>query len=64
MKTILQSVVIGLVVVVVGLLFAALFGSLCNGFSYESAVVLGMCAFCCFVTVVCTGVVLSQIKRK
>lgn len=64
MKTILQSVVIGLVVVVVGLLFAALFGSLCNGFSYESAVVLGMCAFSCFVTVVCTGVVLSQIKRK
>lgn len=64
MKVVLQSVVIGLVVVVVGLLFAALFGNFCNGFSYENAVILGMCAFSCFVTVVCTGVVLSQIKRK
>lgn len=64
MKVVLQSVGIGLAVVVAGLVFAAVFGSLFDGFSYENAAVLGMCAFSCFVTVVCTGVVLSQIKRK
>ncbi len=64
MKIILQSVGIGFAVVVAGLVFAAVFGSFCNGFSYENAVILGMCVFSCFVTVVCTGVVLSQIKRK
>lgn len=64
MKVVLQSVGIGLGVVVAGLVFAAVFGSFFDGFSYENAVVLGMGAFSCFVTVVCTGVVLSQIKRK
>ena len=64
MKIILKSIAAGLVVLVAGLVFAGVFGSFCNGFSYENAVILGMCAFSCFVTVVCTGVVLSQIKRK
>lgn len=64
MKVVLQSVGIGLAVVVAGLVFAAVFGSFFDGFSYENAVVLGMGAFSCFVTVVCTGVVISQIKRK
>lgn len=64
MKIILQTVGIGFAVVLAGLVFAAVFGSLFDGFSYENAAVLGMCAFSCFVTVVCTGVVLSQIKRK
>lgn len=64
MKVVLQSVGIGLAVVVAGLVFAAVFGSFFSGFSYENAAILGMCAFSCFVTVVCTGVVLSQIKRK
>ena len=64
MKVVLQSVGIGFAVVVAGLVFAAVFGSFFDGFSYENAVILGMCAFSCFVTVVCTGVVISQIKRK
>lgn len=64
MKMILQSVGIGFAVVVAGLVFAAVFGSFFDGFSYENTVILGMGAFSCFVTVVCTGVVLSQIKRK
>lgn len=64
MNSVFKSVLIAIGVTLVGLIFAALFGECVNGFSRESSTVLGMVAFSCFVTVVCTGLVLSRLNRK
>ncbi len=62
-KTILWSLVAGVVVALLGALVAALFGQWMNGFSQESATLMGLGLYLCCVVVVCTGVILSRLKK-
>ena len=62
-KTILWSLVAGVGVAVLGAVVAALFGTWINGFSRESATLFGLGLYLCFVLVVCTGVILSKLKK-
>lgn len=62
-KSFLQSVAIGLVVTLVGGVVSALFGERMTGFSRESATLLGLGLYLCFVLVVCAGVLLAKLKK-
>ncbi len=62
-KTILASLGIGILVALVGLGFAALFGSWVSGLPRETAMLLGMGAYLCLVMVVCTGVIVAKVKK-
>lgn len=52
-----------MVVALLGALVAALFGQWVNGFSQESATLMGLGLYLCCVVVVCTGVILSRLKK-
>ena len=62
-KTILASLGLGVLVALVGLGFAALFGSWMSGLPWESAILLGMGVYSCLVMVVCTGVIVAKLKK-
>ena len=63
-KILLWSFAAGIAVTAGGLVFAAWFGSLINGFSRESSTIMGMLSFLCLVLVVCTGVILANLRGK
>ena len=64
MNAIVKSVLIGIAAVIVGFIFAALFGSIFTGFALETATIFGIGLYLCFVVVVCTGIIISKIDKK
>ena len=62
-KTILWSLVAGVGVAVVGAVVAALFGPWMDGLSPGGPNLVGLGLYLCFVLVVCTGVILSKLKK-
>ena len=63
MKTIGQSVLLGLVVAGVGLYVSAFAGKIFSGMDFGSASVLGICLYLCVVVVTCTGVIVSKLEE-
>ena len=63
-KTILISVLAGVGTAIAGIVFAAIFGNWFNGFSLESATILGMLIFLCIVIVTCTGIIITKVDKK
>ncbi len=63
-KRILRWFVLGIVLAVVGLFVADLFGTLFNGMEYGDAVCLGFGVYLCVVAVTCVGVILSHMDHK
>ena len=64
MNAIIKSVLIGIAAVIVGFIFAGLFGSVFKIFSLETATLFGMGLYLCFVVVVCAGIIISTIDKK
>lgn len=64
MKKIGQSIVLGLVVAVVGLVFSAFTGNFFSGMDFGSASVLGICLYLCVVVVTCTGVIVAKLEER
>ena len=56
-------ILFGIGAALAGLVFAALFGTLCSGLPYGDAVNLGMSTFTCFICVTCTGIILSHLQK-
>ncbi|MGI6254206.1 MAG: hypothetical protein ACOYJZ_01105 [Acutalibacter sp.] len=63
LKRFLHSLAAGVVVTLVGAVLSTLFGEWMNGLSRESATLLGLGLYLCFVLVVCTGIILAKLKK-
>ena len=59
-----QSILLGIVVAGLGLMFSAFTGNFFSGMDFGSASVLGICLYLCVVVVACTGIVVSKLEEK
>ncbi len=64
MKSILKYVGICVLVAVGGAVFMELFAMLISGLERETARIIGVVLYSCMTTVVCTGTIISHIKKQ
>ena len=64
MNAIVKSILIGIAAVIAGFIFAALFWPYFTEFPSDTAIIIAMNAYLCFVVVVCTGIIISKLDKK
>lgn len=64
MTTIAKSVLAAIAVAIVGLVFTEIFAAVFTGLEIDTARILGSNLYVCIVLVTCTGVILSEMKKK
>lgn len=63
-KSILKDIGMSVLVAIGGVVFMELFAMFMNGMEQDTARVIGIVLYSCMTTVVCTGVIISHIKKK
>lgn len=63
MKDLWKYILTGIVVIFAEWIFVALIADFFNGSSYEVAVTIGVGFFLAFEMVICTGLILSNLKK-
>lgn len=64
MKAFGISVLVGLLVAFGGIVFCDIFGTVFNGMGWDTGRILGMGVYICITLVVCTGLLMAQIKKN
>ncbi len=64
MKSILKYVGIGVLAAIGGMVFMELFAMLISGMEQEAARIIGVVLYSCMTTVVCTGAIITHIKKQ
>lgn len=64
LKSIGKFFLIGIVVAIIGVVFSETFSVFVNGLDRDTSRILGMGTYICITLVVCTGVIVGQVKNK
>ena len=64
MKTIIKSILVGLVVAIIGNIFSEIYRIVFNGLGVDTGRILGIGTYICIVIVVCTGIIITQVNKR
>lgn len=64
LKSLIKLFLIGIVVAIIGIIFSDAFSVFVNGLDRNTSRILGMGTYICIVLVVCTGVIVKQVKNN